>query len=87
MQQPIYTIQQLIIAKYGQEKFALGCEFVARWLNTCKQGYWCGNDILTMCTTADYQFKLLPIEAEELRKLFGLQSIEQLYSNYVPSAG
>ncbi|HRH59643.1 MAG TPA: hypothetical protein PL045_03690 [Chitinophagaceae bacterium] len=67
--------------KYGEAKFALASELVARWLNNCGQNEWTAEDIIEMCKADEYVFKIFAAEAEQLRKLFGLKNIEELYNN------
>ncbi len=79
MSEPIYKLKQPIIKKYGQEKFSLGCEIVAQWLCGYTGVLWRTEDIIELCNTSNLQ-KLSSEEEELLRKLFGLQTVEEIYN-------
>ncbi|MDP1763055.1 MAG: hypothetical protein Q8L07_04140 [Sediminibacterium sp.] len=84
----LYTLRKLIYQKYGEQKFALGCELVSRWVNFELRGIspkrvnrWTQQRVVDLCnaesgTNISFYYE----EAEALRQLFGLQSINQLYN-------
>lgn len=76
-----YALKELITKKYGEEKFYIGCFIVAQYLQFLKLNYWTADDIKDMCDSTEYTFVLQLPEAEALTKLFGLQTVEQLYNN------
>lgn len=83
MEKPLYSLRELMYAKYGESRFALGCEIVARWVSVERgvKTLWDAEKVLKMCNTgASWSLPLYPAEAEALRKLFGLASTEQLYT-------
>jgi len=70
--------------KYGIQKYAIACEIVARWVNHDIRGTklqpWTASYTDWVCNTC----KPVAIgfeEAKALRVLFGLNSINDLYSN------
>lgn len=77
----IYKTKQLMCEKYGEDRFALACEIVSRWLlfYTKKKVYdsiW----VERMCNAHKYsEIELTHEVAEALRKLFGLKSYEELF--------
>ncbi|MDP1763450.1 MAG: hypothetical protein Q8L07_06125 [Sediminibacterium sp.] len=68
--------------KYSVQKFALGCEIVARWVrHATGNSIWTSIRVEMMCNiTYSMQLPLFKEEAEALRKLFGLQSITELFT-------
>lgn len=79
-----YRLRHLIYQKYGEDKFALGCELVARWvrLDIDSSGVrWTAPMVLQLCNaTTKSNYPLYPNEGEALRRLFGLNSIEELFT-------
>jgi hypothetical protein len=82
---PVYTLKQLMYDKYGEERFAIACEIVARWIKfeTKKEQYdaiW----VNSMCNAhADSEFELFEDVAEALRRLFGLESFAELFNSKI----
>lgn len=97
MSAKVYTLRSLIYTKYGEQKFALGCELVARWVKFEMRGCeklqqrrcWSQELVLILCNlshaswlyNANTEQWLSFEEAEALRQLFGLPTINQLYTN------
>jgi len=79
MSQPAYKLKELIIKKYGEEKFALGREMAAQWLRGSTGILWRAEDILEFSNTTNDK-KLSFREEELLRKLFGLETVEEIYN-------
>jgi Fe2+ or Zn2+ uptake regulation protein len=77
----MYTLKKLMYEKYGEDRFALACEIVSRWVrfetkNQEHDAIW----ICRMCNAhADSEFDLPQDVAEALRRLFGLKTIEELF--------
>ena len=69
--------------KYGIQKYAIGCEIVARWVNHDIRGTklqpWTADYTDWVCNTYN-PVAIVFEEAEALRVLFGLNSINDLYS-------
>ena len=88
MNKPVYTLRQLMYKKYTEAKFATGCEIVARWVNfelhdvpAKKFQRWTQQHVVDLCNqirspTHEFYYE----EAEALRQIFGLQTINQLYT-------
>jgi hypothetical protein len=78
-----YRLQQLIYQKYGIDRYALGCEIVARWVQfETRDKQFTMEWIAAVCNAKDIsEVDLYEPEAEALRQLFGLQSTEELYTN------
>ncbi len=83
MSQPYYALRTLIKEKYGADKFMLGCGLVAKWLNTLPANFYNAGDISNICAIENIK-GFAPFEIEEmelLRQLFGLQTIEELFTH------
>lgn len=79
---PVYRLRDLIKDKYGEKKFLQGCNYVAQWLAVSAQSRYKQYDIANLCALMDEKnVGLTPIEKEALRQLFGLRSIEALYTS------
>lgn len=79
---PVYTIKQLMFNKYGEDRFALACEIVARWVQfETKNKEYDAHFICRLANAhADSEFDM-PYEVEEpLRQLFGLKTTDLLYN-------
>lgn len=86
MTKTTYRIRELIYAKYGESKFALGCEIVGRWvrydtkdIQSGKINEWNAEYVQQMCNTVTGS-NMTYEEAESLRQLFGLSSVDDLYN-------
>lgn len=79
-----YRLEELILKKYGKAKFTLGCELVAQWMNTGlpKVNQWFSRHVMLYC---NYQIGIIaPLsvaDADKLMQLFGLQRVEELFTN------
>ena len=85
MSKTTYRLRELIYQKYGESKFALGCEIVGRWvtydtkdIHSSRIKLWTADYVNKMCNTSTGS-NLTYEEAESLRQLFGLKTIEDLY--------
>jgi hypothetical protein len=88
---PLYRIRDLMIEKYSEEKFELGCLVVARWVTGGKPKLmtnfkpqhlaWTTERVKEMCVATSFdEFPLSHIEAELLRRLFGLRTCTDLFT-------
>jgi hypothetical protein len=90
MNKPVYRLQELIIAKYGEDNFALGCYLTGQWVKFfVGQHYLVGvfqwvYQLCNFCEGDEPEVLLRPQEAEALRQLFGLTSVEELYNEPEP---
>jgi hypothetical protein len=85
--EPVYTLRHLIYQKYGEQKFALGCELISRWVKFELRGLdkkliskWTPEKVNHLCNATKLNSDLVYEEAEALRQIFGLSSINQLYT-------
>jgi hypothetical protein len=76
-----YTIKQLMYEKYGEEKFAVACEIVGRWVQfETKNKFFNADWILKLCNAGEMtEVEMYEPAAEALRKLFGLKTIDELF--------
>jgi hypothetical protein len=89
---PYYTLKQLMLQKYGAEKFAIGCVIVATWVNGGKgsefkknlKGSWLCYTVEHLCNTTEEFPALTVFDVEKLRQLFGLKSIAELFTGECP---
>lgn len=86
MSKPTYRLRELIYLKYGEAKFALGCEIVSRWVSydikdirSGKLKKWNADHVQLMCNTVTGS-NMTYEEAESLRQLFGLSTVDDLYN-------
>ncbi len=81
MSKPALRLRELIEQKYGEDRFALGCYIVCRWMTT--PNFRCTVNLIEgYCNTKQGQsVGLLPAGEEKLRKLFGLKNSADLYTN------
>ncbi|MEA3426547.1 MAG: hypothetical protein U9R46_09895 [Bacteroidota bacterium] len=84
----VFRIRELIYLKYGEAKLATACIIIAQWVNyECRDLKdphirfipWKDTTVLMLCQQCGQNFPMLPQEAEALRKLFGLKSIEEIF--------
>lgn len=83
-EKPFYRLKELIIDKYGAEKFETGCTLVARWVSSqirvaVVNAAW----VQRMSETRDGKnpiYQLTEEEAKALKDLFKLQSSRELYT-------
>jgi hypothetical protein len=78
-----YRLEQLILKKYGNAKFTLGCELVAQWMNTGlpKVNKWQAHTVINYCSyNPEVTHPLTTAEASKLMQLFGLQRVEELFT-------
>ena len=73
--------------KYGAAKFSVGCIMIANWVNfelrnipVSKVKKWNAGKVNQMCNALSEE-SMVYEEAEALRQIFGLQSINDLYTN------
>jgi hypothetical protein len=81
MKKPYYTLRLLIYKKYGELRFALGCEIVARWIAFETRKPCVMEDVEQWCNmTANTTSKaLIPLEVERaVMQLFGIKNPLQL---------
>lgn len=82
MEQPYYRLRELIKNKYGEDKFNLGCQLTAQWLNGQQKKDWFS--IATIINLASARtaemFMLTEDQATALRKLFAIKRNEELYT-------
>ena len=77
-----YRLYDLIIQKYGAEKFAVGCLITAQWINTIKPyPPVTPVEIESICNTKYATDRIGFVEAEKLRQLFGLQTTDELINS------
>lgn len=86
MSKTTYRLRELIYQKYGEAKFALGCEIVGRWVSydtkdirSGKVKKWDADYVQLMCNTVTGS-NMTYEEAESLRQLFGLLTVDDLYN-------
>lgn len=78
-----YRLEELILKKYGKAKFSLGCELVASWMNTGlpKVNTFTPQLVMLYCNYAiGVVAPLTTAEADKLMQLFGLQRVEELFT-------
>jgi hypothetical protein len=77
-----YTLKWLMDKKYGADRFALACEIVGRWVRfETKNNFITQEWVEQMACAGELDdHALMPAEAEALRRLFALQSTDQLYT-------
>lgn len=80
-----YRLRELMYSKYSEQKFAVACEIVARWVAFDTKNYkqWTAEYILQLCNQNSRTRKIsaiTPKVANSLKKLFGLKSIDDLYN-------
>lgn len=86
MPKPTLRLRELMYAKYGEAKFALGCEIVSRWMlfslraRPCLGQIWTAGYVLDICNLINTSPTLTVFEGEALRKLFGLPTTDDLYT-------
>jgi hypothetical protein len=81
MEQPFYRLRELIKTKYGEDKFGLGCQLTAQWLNNHQKSHWF--DLAQVNNLASLRTGTLIFtedQATALRQLFGLKRNEELYT-------
>jgi hypothetical protein len=85
--QPVFRLRELIYKKFGEEKFAIACDIVARWVRyDTKFSQWHADTVLHMCNAVENEeFPISLDEAESLRHLFHLESVLDLFTD--PSEG
>jgi hypothetical protein len=76
-----YNLKYLMYEKYGEDRFALACEIVGRWVQfETKNKYFNATWIEKICAANELSEVELPLPAAEaLRRLFGLSSFEELF--------
>jgi hypothetical protein len=85
---PLYRLRQLIYGKYGEEKFALGCEITARWVafetrRPCKMEdvqFWC--NVLTQEITTDAHLPIAIPQMRAIMQLFGITNELELFNDF-----
>lgn len=76
----IYGLRQLMYNKYGEEKFAIACVIVARFIGFKSQEDWRPDTILQMCNSTACSFPVTIADGEKFKQLFGLDSTDQLFN-------
>lgn len=82
-----YRLRELIYQKYGEAKFSLGCEIVARWVafetkETCTSEAveaWC-NVLKEEYNYTAKKFGIYPQQARALQRLFGLSHFDEIFN-------
>ena len=85
---PMYRLRQLIYGKYGEEKFALGCEITARWVafetrKPCTMEdveFWC--NVLTEEITDPTPTQLNIHQMKALMQLFGITNELDFFTDF-----
>lgn len=80
MEQPYYRLRELIKTKYGEEKFHLGMQLVAKWVQYHTKEYTTGAHVLNVCNLRSDSYQLTAEQATALRQLFSLKRNEELYT-------
>lgn len=83
MHTPYYRLKELIIEKYGEEKFDVGCELVARWLSFATKEKVNEGWLEVMCDRTDQPdmyFQFTGDQAHALKQLFKLNTFSELYT-------
>jgi hypothetical protein len=83
MRNSFYTLQQLIIKKFGNDDITSSCYIVQQWMNYDRPQLrtWSELTINIMCGAKSFEeFEITAVEAEHLRRLFGLQSYFELFT-------
>lgn len=83
MRNSFYTLQQLIIKKFGKEDITSSCYIVQQWMNFDRPQLrtWSELTINIMCGAESFEeFPLSAIEVEHLRRLFSLKHYRELFS-------
>jgi hypothetical protein len=83
MRNSFYTLQQLIIKKFGKEDITSSCYIVQQWMNFDRPHLrtWSELTINIMCGAESFEeFPLSAIEVEHLRRLFSLKHFRELFS-------
>lgn len=78
-----YRLEELILKKYGVAKFTLGCELVMQWMNSSlpKVNNWQVHTVMNYCSyNPEVTYQLTTAEADKLMQLFGLQRVEELFT-------
>ena len=77
-----YTLKKLMYEKYGEDRFAVACEIVARWVQfDTKNKNFSKELIEKVCNANDTdEIELSLQEEESLRRLFALNTTDQLYN-------
>lgn len=75
----MYSLKSLMYKKYGEEKYALACEIVSRWVRFETKDARHNSIWVNDMANATSNFELTMDVAEALRKLFGLKSTEELF--------
>lgn len=75
-QKPYYKLRQLIYNKYGEEKFAIGCKIVARWVSFETKTNVSAQKVLAWCNKKNWEDApfMVYIEFKALSRLFNLNN-------------
>lgn len=78
---PFYRLKELIIEKYGEDKFEAGCDLVVRWLRHELNATINVSEIKFMCNIDQSSTERMTYPAcTSLLQLFRLQSHTELYT-------
>lgn len=86
---PTYRLKELIDAKYGASRFSTGCLIVAQWVYGQTGMYWTVETVETLCgiaRTGQDEHLLTLREAEALRLLFNLHTVDELFTDKIEYA-
>ncbi len=73
-QKPFLILKELIVQKYGEEKFAFACEIVSQWVMfECKGHTWFTPEKVQQlcCARSESEIIIFPEEWNALHRLFG----------------
>lgn len=78
---PCYRLKELIISKYGKNKYETGKQIVAKWLSK-ETGYPVSSEAVQQCCDADdpAEFYVSPEMVTAAQKLFGLRLPEEFFT-------
>lgn len=85
---PYYRLRQLIYGKYGEDRFALGCEITSRWVafetgKKCSMEdvqYWC--NLLADEIQVHQSTPITVSQLKALQQLFGVANKLELFTTH-----
>lgn len=85
---PLYRLRQLIYGKYGEQRFALGCEITARWVafethKPCTMEdvqFWC--NVLSEEMTTDNSLPITIPQMKAIMQLFAITNELEIFNNH-----
>lgn len=79
MSKPAYRLKHLILRKYGEEKYELGCQLVAQFVGQGSKAEWTAIKIHKLCETGESQFIDIR-DKQKLKQLFGVENFSEFYT-------